>query len=58
MHALPLEPGNADEFDRAVERLAARCGVAFDDAVALGRTMRDEEVVREALAEIAAVVEG
>ena len=26
MHALPLEPGNADDFDRAVERLASRLG--------------------------------
>src|SRR4029078_9274656 len=28
MHALPLEPGNADDFDRAVERLSGRLGDA------------------------------
>jgi predicted ATPase/DNA-binding SARP family transcriptional activator len=56
MHALPLEPTNADEFDHAVSRLMTRLGSAFDDAAARGRAMRDEEVVRFALAEIAAVV--
>jgi predicted ATPase/DNA-binding SARP family transcriptional activator len=55
MHALPLEPTNADEFDHAVERLMSRYGTAFDDAVERGRAMRDEEVVRHALAEIETV---
>ena len=55
MHALPLEPGNADDFDRAVERLVARLGgAAFDEAADRGRAMRDEEVVRYALAAITA----
>jgi len=56
MRALPVEPGNADDFQRAVERLAARLGpAAFDDAVSHGRTLRDEEVVRLALTEIAVI---
>ena len=53
MHALPLEPGNADDFDRAVDRLSSRLGAdAFADAADRGRAMRDEEVVRYALAAI------
>jgi predicted ATPase/DNA-binding SARP family transcriptional activator len=53
IHALPLEPGHADDFDRAVDRLSARLGAAeFADAAARGRAMRDEEVVRYALAAI------
>jgi predicted ATPase/DNA-binding SARP family transcriptional activator len=57
MHALPLEPGNADHFDRSVERLSERLGKdPFTDAVEQGRAMRDEEVVRYALAAIAAAI--
>jgi predicted ATPase/DNA-binding SARP family transcriptional activator len=58
MHALPLEPTTADEFDHAVARLTARFGTSFDDTVARGRAMRDEEVVPYALAQIGAVVDG
>ena len=55
MHALPLEPGNADDFDRAVQRLSSRLGdERFKEAAERGRAMRDEEVVRYALAAIAA----
>jgi predicted ATPase/DNA-binding SARP family transcriptional activator len=56
MEAVPIEPGNADEFSHAVERLAARLdpGV-FAAAVERGRALRDEEVVRYALAEISAI---
>ena len=51
MHAFPLEPTTADEFDAAVTQLAARLGdEAFVDAAEHGRSMRDEEVVRYALA--------
>ena len=53
MHTLPLEPGTADDFDRAVERLCSRLGRdRFAEAAAKGRAMRDEEVVRFALAAI------
>ena len=57
MRALPLEPTTADEFDQAVERLVSRYGTSFDDARERGRAMRDEEVVRHTLAEIATVVD-
>jgi predicted ATPase/DNA-binding SARP family transcriptional activator len=50
MHALPLEPANANEFERAVERLASRLGAGrFADAASRGRALRDEEVVRDVL---------
>lgn len=50
MGALPLEPGNADEFARAVERLSTRLGTErFAETAARGRAMRDEEVVRHTL---------
>jgi hypothetical protein len=50
MRALPLEPGNADEFARAVERLSTRLGAErFAQSAARGRSMRDEEVVRHTL---------
>ena len=56
MQALPIEPGNADEFGHAVERLSARLDDrAFHDAVERGRALRDEEVVRYALAEISSI---
>jgi hypothetical protein len=56
MHALPLEPGNPNEFERAVERLVARLGAgSFDDSVSRGRALRDEEVVREVLDAISAL---
>jgi hypothetical protein len=56
MHALPLEPGNANEFERAVERLVARLGAGrFADAASRGRALRDEEVVREVLDAISAL---
>ena len=55
MHALPVEPGSADEIQRAVDRLRARMGEeAFADAAQTGGNMRDEEIVRHALARIAA----
>jgi len=54
MCALPLEPGNADDFDQAVQRLASRLGDhRFKEAAEQGRAMRDEEVVRYALGAIA-----
>ena len=57
MQAVPIEPGNADEFGHAVERLSARLDDrAFADAVERGRALRDEEVVRYALAEINSIV--
>jgi hypothetical protein len=50
MQALPLEPGVGVEFERAKEGLAWRVDDgAFADAVARGRALRDEEVVRFAL---------
>jgi len=55
LYALPLGPGNADDFDQAVRRLSSRLGAnRFKEAAEQGRTMRDEEVVRYALAAIAA----
>jgi len=55
MHALPVEPGSADEIQRAVDRLRTRMGEeAFTDAAQTGGNMRDEEIVRHALARIAA----
>jgi predicted ATPase/DNA-binding SARP family transcriptional activator len=58
MHALPLEPGNADAFDRALERLSFRLGSADLAAAAdRGRTMRDEEVVRYTLTAITAATQ-
>ena len=55
MRALPVEPGSADEIRRAVDRLRGRMGdEAFADAAQAGRNMRDEEIVRHALARIAA----
>jgi hypothetical protein len=56
MQAFPIEPANADEFGHAVERLSARLDArAFVDAVERGRALRDEEVVRYALAEISSI---
>jgi hypothetical protein len=53
MRALPVNPGTVDEVSRAVDRLAARLGAAeFAEAAEHGRRMRDEEVVRYALAAI------
>ncbi|MCU1429557.1 MAG: helix-turn-helix protein [Actinomycetia bacterium] len=53
MRALPLEPANADEFARAVERLSARLGAeTLAASAARGRSMRDEAVVRYALDQI------
>jgi hypothetical protein len=58
MHALPLGPGSADDLSRAVERLAARLGsTEFAEAAERGRAMRDEEVVRYALAAIKAATQ-
>jgi predicted ATPase len=58
MHALPLGPGSADDLSRAVERLAARLGTGeFAEAAERGRAMRDEEVVRYALAAITAATQ-
>ena len=55
MYALPLEPGHADDFGLAVERLSSRLGEhRFKEAAERGRTMRDEEVIRYALAAIVA----
>jgi hypothetical protein len=53
MEALPIEPANADELARAVERLSDRLGKdVFEENAANGRDMRDEEVVRYALEQI------
>jgi hypothetical protein len=53
MSALPLAPGTADDLSRAVERLSNRLGLReFAEAADRGRTMRDEEAVRYALASI------
>ena len=58
MHAMPVEPGNADHFDRSVERVRSHLGDArFAEAAGLGRTMRDEEVVRYTLAAISTAIE-
>jgi predicted ATPase/DNA-binding SARP family transcriptional activator len=55
MHALPLEPGTASDFHQAVDRLTSRLGAGpFAEAAASGHSMRDEEVVRYALAAITA----
>jgi hypothetical protein len=55
MRALPIGPGTADELSRAVDRLTKRLGASeFAGAAERGRTMRDEEVVRYALAAITA----
>jgi predicted ATPase len=59
MHALPLEPGNADVLAEAVERLSNRADeAAFAKQTARGRAMRDDEVVRYALDEIELLVGG
>jgi len=56
MRALPLEPTTAGAFEHAVERLSARLGeAAFVDAAEHGRELRDEEVVRYVLGELAAI---
>lgn len=48
--ALPFEPTDAARTTTLVECARARCGEAsFDAAVARGRVMRDEEVVRHTL---------
>ena len=58
MHALPVGPGTADELGRAVDRLTKRLGASeFAEAAERGRIMRDEEVVRYALAAITAATE-
>jgi hypothetical protein len=55
MRALPVNPGTVDEVSRAVDRLEARLGATeFAEAAEQGRRMRDEEVVRFALAAITA----
>lgn len=55
MRALPVGPGTPDELSRAVSRLTSRLGAAeFAEAADRGRAMRDEEVVRYALAAITA----
>jgi hypothetical protein len=51
VQALPIEPGAADALSRAVDRLRTRLGeAAFRDAMEQGQELRDEEVVRGALA--------
>jgi len=58
MRALPIGPGTADELRRAVGRLTKRLGASeFAEAAERGRTMRDEEVVRYALAAITSATE-
>jgi predicted ATPase/DNA-binding SARP family transcriptional activator len=58
MRALPVGPSTADELSPAVDRLTVRLGAAkFAQAAEQGRTMRDEEVVRYALAAITAATE-
>ena len=53
MRALPVGPGTADELSGAVDRLTKRLGTSeFAAAAERGRIMRDEEVVRYALAAI------
>jgi predicted ATPase/DNA-binding SARP family transcriptional activator len=55
MRALPMGPGTTEELSRAVDRLTKRLGPSeFADATERGRAMRDEEVVRYALAAITA----
>jgi hypothetical protein len=50
-----IGPGNADDFDGAVQRLSSRLGdTRFKDAAERGRMLRDEELVRYALGAIAA----
>ena len=57
MKALPIEPGNADEFAHAVQRLAARLdSETFAKNADRGRAMRDEEIVRFTLAELERIV--
>ena len=55
MRALPMGPGTTEELSRAVDRLTKRLGPSeFAEAAERGRAMRDEEVVRYALAAITA----
>ena len=58
MRALPMGPGTVDELGRAVDRLTKRLGTSeFAEAAERGRRMRDEEVVRYALAAITSATE-
>jgi hypothetical protein len=59
MRALPMGPGTAAEVSGAVDRLTKRLGPStFAEAAERGRLMRDEEVVRYALAAITAATTG
>ena len=51
--ALPLEPSSADEFALVIKRVTERLDPTVRaDAIELGRTLGDDEVVRYALREI------
>ncbi len=51
--ALPLEPSSADEFAMVVKRVTERLDpTVLADAVELGRTLSDDEVVRFTLREL------
>jgi hypothetical protein len=51
--ALPLEPSSADEFALVIKRVTERLDpTVLADAVELGRTLTDDEVVRYALREL------
>lgn len=51
--ALPLEPSSADEFALVVKRVTERLDpTVLADAIELGRTLGDDEVVRYALGEL------
>lgn len=54
--ALPLEPSSADEFATVLDQVAERLDPTVRaDAIELGRTLTDDEVVRYALRELDAV---